>query len=77
MRIHIYGKPSCSYCDAARTLLDSLSIEYIYIDISRSPDIRFQFKAQGHKTVPIVVIDDVTIGGYNELVSFISNIRSV
>lgn len=71
MKIEVYGKPSCPYCTHTKNLLEKMSMEYDYIDVAQSPDVRFRFKAQGYRTVPVIVIDDEIIGGYAELQNFI------
>lgn len=67
----ILGTPSCPYCTKAKELLERFSIPYEYVDISRDPNLRFQYKAQGYKTVPIVIVDGDIIGGFTELQHFI------
>lgn len=80
MRVVIYVKPNCPYCDQAKRLLTANAVEYtevhfdvgqprlseaVYVDVA-------EFKQQhpDAKTAPQVFIDDVRIGGHAELVKF-------
>ena len=81
MEIVVYGKKipdpktgelrMCSYCAAAKHLLDDKGLSYTYYDID-DDDIDIitltTKTAPGAKTVPIVVIDNVWIGGHDKLV---------
>jgi glutaredoxin len=67
----IYGKVGCSFCDKAKAYLKEQGTEYQYIDIMEDFDSAFEFtKEYGIiKTVPQIVIDNVLIGGYTDLVN--------
>jgi glutaredoxin len=68
MKIVIYTKPSCSYCVAAKKLLQFQNILYHEIvigeDITRE---EFLDIIPSAKTVPQIIIDNELIGGYNQL----------
>ena len=68
MKIVIYTKPSCSYCVAAKKLLQFQNIPYHEIvigeDITRE---EFLDIIPSAKTVPQIIIDNELIGGYNQL----------
>jgi glutaredoxin len=68
--IVVYGRQDCAYCDKAKSYLESLNSEYQYIDITFWPkEDKEKLKAKYKvKTVPVIIIDGVLIGGYNELV---------
>lgn len=68
--IRIYGKQNCSYCEKTKTYLDALEQEYEYIDIthwdqSRKEELK---KMYNITTVPVILINDKFIGGYNDLI---------
>lgn len=69
----IMGTPSCGWCEQGKILLDTLSIPYRYQDISRDPRTRFQLQVKGITTVPAIFIDDEYIGGYDDLLTLISD----
>jgi glutaredoxin 3 len=66
----IMGTASCPYCTNAKSLLEKYDIEYEYIDLSADSQLRFQWKAKGYKTVPIIFVNKEVIGGFNELQKF-------
>lgn len=68
MRALIYTKDNCPYCVKAKALLTIKKIEYtenkIGQEITREDFISL-FPDQ--KTVPLIFIDDVKVGGYDQL----------
>ena len=66
----IYGKQSCRYCDAAKTLLESKELMYTYFDVDEDLDKRQMLKDKGFSTVPQIYLGDKHIGGYDDLVAY-------
>lgn len=68
-RVTIYTTSVCPYCVAAKRLLGKLAIDYDEIDVGDDRERRSEMveRAQGHRTVPQVFIDDEHVGGYTEL----------
>ena len=67
-RVTIIRKIPCPYCDAAKNLLKQRGIEYKDVDLTGDDDAIMAAKEKyGHATVPIILIDEKLIGGYNEL----------
>lgn len=72
--IHVYSKPDCPYCVKAKMLLRLRDIPYVESVIGKDilredfvslfPDVR---------SVPLIVIDGVKIGGYDQLVEWFDN----
>lgn len=72
--ILVYSKPDCPYCVKAKMLLRLRDVPYVESvvgkDILREdfvslfPDVR---------SVPLIVIDGVKIGGYDQLVEWFDN----
>lgn len=59
-RIVFYGRPWCGDCRRSRKLMDSLAIDYIYIDIfmdSEGEAVVMQIN-QGNRSVPTIVFPD-------------------
>ena len=77
MQIKIYGRPNCQWCDAAKNLLDRKGYKYVYIDlIDMHPGNRSEvLEASGMRTVPIVKIDNMYIGGYDHLDGYIRGVE--
>jgi glutaredoxin 3 len=67
-RIQIYTTRWCGYCVRAKALLDARGIAYEEISLDSDPAFRRNlFDRTGGWTVPQILIDDVPIGGFTEL----------
>jgi glutaredoxin 3 len=67
-KIVIYGKEKCSFCIEAKKLLDNKDIPYIDIDITFDKERYAKLcNETGQLTVPFIFINEVFIGGYQEL----------
>lgn len=73
MKVLIYTKDNCIWCDRAKILLDSKKISYNEIDLSDDSErLKFYEKIGDNvKTVPQVFIDDKRIGGFQDLRVFL------
>ena len=67
--ILIYSSYNCAYCDRAKKLLEEKNISYREINIQDNPTEREVMlkKANGRRTVPQIFINEVHIGGFQEL----------
>lgn len=67
--IEIYSSPLCGYCHAAKRLLKSKGAEYSEINVLTNPGRKPEMiqRANGERTVPQIFIDDVHVGGCDEL----------
>jgi glutaredoxin 3 len=74
MSVEIYTKDLCGYCDAAKDLLDHMSVQYtqykIGTDVSREQLLEI---APNAKTAPQIVIHGNVVGGYDDLCEYIEN----
>jgi len=67
-QVTIYTTPFCGYCVRAKSLLQRRGIAYREIDVSRDPARRRWLATRtGQRTVPQIFIDDLSIGGCDEL----------
>lgn len=68
-KIEIYTKMFCGYCSRAKRLLDKKGVEYIEHDISLGGARRDEMLARkpNARTVPQIFIDDMAIGGSDDL----------
>lgn len=67
-QVVIYTTPYCSYCRAAKALLNSKHIEFEEIDVSRDPDRRAEMERRSKRhTVPQIFINGVAVGGFDNL----------
>ena len=74
MKVEIYSKPQCPYCDMARALLDKMGVDYttrtLGKDLTREELLEIAPQA---RTMPQIIINNQVIGGYNQLNTYIEN----
>ena len=74
MKVEIYTKPNCHWCSESKKLLDDNKIEYTNYKIGENITIdEVRAKFPDAKTVPIILFDDVFLGGYQELLWSLTN----
>jgi glutaredoxin 3 len=68
-KVEIYTKMFCGYCYRAKRLLDSKGVNYVEYDITMDGVKRDEMRsrAPGARTVPQIFIDDMAIGGSDDL----------
>lgn len=67
-RVKIYTKDPCPYCVRAIRLMDEYGIAYQEIDLTGQQDEIDRIKNEtGWRTVPVILIDDQLVGGYDDL----------
>ena len=72
--VKIYTSNWCGYCNAAKSLLDKLKIQYEEINIEEENINREDLlNLSGSYTIPQICINDTFIGGYQELQSLYQN----
>ena len=70
-KILIYSTSWCQPCKLAKKLLQERGLDFHEIDIEEKGWSREDlFDITGGRTVPQVVINDDTVGGYDDLVRF-------
>ena len=73
MNIAVYTKTGCPSCVKAKNLLNNRSMAYDEVEIGK--DItreEFMGLFPGVMMVPFIIIDEVEVGGYEQLVEYIS-----
>tara|TARA_B100000929_G_scaffold82058_1_gene63994 strand:+ start:708 stop:971 length:264 start_codon:yes stop_codon:yes gene_type:complete len=68
-KIIVYSSNNCGYCAKAKKLLDQKGLSYEEINIQVQPQFREDMilKSNGKRTVPQIFINDIHIGGFEEL----------
>ena len=68
-RVEIYTKWGCPYCVAAKALLKGKGVEFAEYDITMGGPRRdeMQTRVPGARTVPQILIDDVAVGGSDDI----------
>jgi len=69
LKIEIYSKKTCPYCDRAKQLLDHKKVHYTEIKVDENPaDLEAMLlRAEGRRTVPQIFINNQGIGGCDDL----------
>ena len=61
--IKVYGKPDCTWCTAAKKLLEDRNIPFEYFSVGEDVGIDFILESfPGVRTVPIVQVNEKHIG---------------
>ncbi len=69
-KVQIYTSSYCPYCIRAKQLLDSKGVEYNEVNLDNNPEKMLEtMQMLNWRTVPIILIGDELIGGYDQLVS--------
>tara|TARA_A100001037_G_scaffold235065_1_gene213891 strand:+ start:578 stop:841 length:264 start_codon:yes stop_codon:yes gene_type:complete len=68
-KVQIYTSPLCGFCHAAKRLLDNKGVEYEEFDVMFKPSVKQEMlaRSEGRNTVPQIFIDNIGIGGCDEL----------
>lgn len=74
MKIVIYSKQNCQYCNKAKHLVKSLGLQYeeksLEKDFDYDVDKLIADVGKKVRTMPQIKIDEELIGGYNQLVEY-------
>ncbi len=71
--VTVLTSPTCSYCHAAKSLLQQQGIDYHEIDLLKDGDQAQQLLIKsGQRTVPQIFINEKPIGGFTELSQLIA-----
>ncbi len=62
----LYATSTCGYCKMTRELFAEYDVEYTEYDIERSYDGREQYDKLRGRGVPLIVINDEIIRGFNK-----------
>ena len=68
-KVEIYTKWGCPYCVRAKALLDAKGVKYDEYDITLGgpKKAEMQDRVPGAMTVPQILIDDVAVGGSDDI----------
>ncbi len=70
MNVKVYTTNWCPYCANAKRFLNEKNIKFEEINIETEGMSREDLeKITGGRTVPQIVIDDIPIGGYEDLIA--------
>jgi len=76
MIITLYTRPGCSLCEKAKSLLEKNGFFYDEYDIDKGTTKQDLLESYPSiKTLPVVFVNDVMIGGYHQLVDVLEKER--
>jgi len=74
MKIVIYSKKNCQFCDKAKDLVKKLGLEYteknLEKDFDSNPMKLIEDIGKKVMSMPQVKIDDELVGGYNQMLEY-------
>jgi len=65
----IYGKDDCRYCEAAKLLLHTKGLKFVYLDVGKNPE----WRDPNWKKVPQIFYWGQHIGGYMALEAYLDS----
>ena len=67
-KVEMYSTRLCPYCMAAKRLLASKGVDYVDYEVDADFERREEMMSRsGRTSVPQIFIDDVHVGGFDEL----------
>ncbi len=64
-KVVMYTTPTCGYCHRAKAYFNQQGIRFTELDVTKSQKARKAFKALNGRGVPLIVIGDQRIAGFN------------
>ena len=73
-KIKIYSTDSCPYCIKAKSYFTNQGLDYGEINLTNKfQEIDEIKKRTGHRTVPLIFVNDNFVGGYTDMMSKIES----
>jgi alkyl hydroperoxide reductase subunit F len=69
LKIEVYSKDWCPYCKKAKAFLKSKGLKFEEIDIEKENNYEVMQERTGNKTVPQIIINDQSLGGYDDIIA--------
>jgi len=75
MKITIYSKNNCTFCNKAKHLVKTLGLTYEEkkMEDFDSPEAMLEDIGKPVRTMPQIKIDDKLVGGYNQLIEYFTD----
>lgn len=68
LRVVVYTKDYCSFCNRAKALLRSKNVDFEEIDVTHDQHLQEEvLRLSGRRTVPQILIDGESVGGFDDL----------
>lgn len=67
-QITVYTRRFCSFCTAAKSLLQSKGYDYSEVNLDEDFDLAMEImRKSGQRTVPQIFVGEQSVGGFQEL----------
>lgn len=66
-KVTIYSSSTCAYCVTAKDYFKEIGVEYEEKNVSTDVDARKELMAKGHMGVPVIIIDEEEIVGFDKV----------
>lgn len=66
MKVEIYGRPRCEFCDAAIRFCETKKLKYSYFQLDVDYTVEELFEKVQFKTYPQIFINGGSVGGYTD-----------
>jgi len=74
MKVEIYSKPQCPYCDMAKRLAEQKGYDLTYKMLNEDFDRETLMETfPGARTFPQIIVDGEKIGGYTEFKALVDS----
>ncbi|WP_040477166.1 FAD-dependent oxidoreductase [Halanaerobium saccharolyticum] len=73
LKIEVYSKEWCPYCKKAKAFLKSKGLKFEEINIEEGDNYEVMKERTNGKTVPQIIINDQSLGGYDDLIDLEKN----
>tara|TARA_A100001391_G_scaffold79310_1_gene51456 strand:- start:98 stop:328 length:231 start_codon:yes stop_codon:yes gene_type:complete len=75
MKVEIYSKPQCPYCDMAKRLAEQKGYDLTYKMLDEDFDRETLMETfPGARTFPQIIVNDDKIGGYQEFKALVDSL---
>ena len=76
MKVEIYSKPQCPYCDMAKNLAEQKGYDLTYKMLDEDFDREALMETfPGARTFPQIIVDGEKIGGYQEFKKLVDEVK--
>lgn len=70
----VYGRQDCPYCEMAKEVLSNRRKPFTYYELKKDITVEeFRTKFPDQRTVPVILVRGVKIGGYSELIEYLED----
>lgn len=65
-KVTVYSSDTCPYCVDAKDFLKTHNVDFEEKNVTQSEDARNELLAKGYRGVPVIVVDEEEMVGFDE-----------